>query len=194
VKTGLRLLQKGVAVDDLEREKKNGLSYWYLKDVPLRRKLAGDRYRTPGFGLAAQLFASGARVALDKLGPEQGEAILKEAIEAFGRERGRRIAGIVQGLGKPLSLKNWLIYSDVDSHYFSVRPRIEKGELVARVRRCEFHRAAEAWGLGEYVQYYCKYADHAILEGYNPDVRLTLEPRGTTGKDYCLFRYGVGGK
>ena len=94
-------------MNDLEREKREGLSWRYLADVPIMKALVGNRYRTPGFGLAAQLFACTARSAVARLGPEEGETVLKEAVQAFGKERGRRIAATVQGLGKPLTLKNW---------------------------------------------------------------------------------------
>ncbi len=52
-----------------------------------------------------------------------------------------------------------------------------------------FYNASEKWDLGEYAKLYCKYADYAILDGYNPDVKLLLEQRQKTGNDHCLFRY-----
>ncbi len=176
-------------MNDLERERKRGLSWWYLKDVIAKKKLAGTRFHTPGFGLAAQLFASFAKAALDQVGPEKGEAIIKEAVEHFGRERGKSIARAVKKLGKPLSFKNWLIHTDIASDNFGFRPNVDNSDLVVTVRDCTFMKAAEKWGLGEYGAMYCKYADHAILDGYNPDIRLELDTRHDTGKDYCVFRY-----
>ena len=58
-----------------------------------------------------------------------------------------------------------------------------------KVAGCAFYDAAEEWGLGDYASIYCKYADHAILRGYNPDVKLVLEPRQSSGLDHCVFRY-----
>jgi hypothetical protein len=178
-------------MDDLEREKKKGLSLWYLWDAAIHRWRVGSRHHTPGFGLAATLFALMSRNVLEKLGPVEGEALIRQAVEEFGLERGRRIAQRVQSLGKPLSFKNWLIYSDIDGSNFHARVRVDKGELVARVGHCTFMAAAREWGLGEYASRYCAYVDHAILRGYNPDIRLHLEPRSTTGRDHCLFRYGI---
>jgi len=178
-------------MDDLKREKRTGLSRWYLKDVLLRRRMIGKKYHTPGFGLAAQLFATMCKFIIKKLGPEEGEALIKEAVEHFGKERGKRIAQKVASLGKPLSFKNWLIYTDIDGGNFKVKPTIENKDLVAPVKECSFHEAAKLWGLEEYSKLYCKYADYAILEGYNPDVKLKLEQRNKTGGDHCLFRYGM---
>jgi hypothetical protein len=178
-------------MDDLKREKSKGLSRWYLKDVLLKRRMIGKKYHTPGFGLAAQLFAVMCKFIIKKLGPEEGETLIKEAVEYFGKERGKRIAQKVTSLGKPLSFKNWLIYTDIDGSNFQVEPTIEDDDLVAQVTECSFHKAAKLWGLEEYSNLYCKYADYAILEGYNPDVKLKLEQRYKTGGDHCLFKYGM---
>lgn len=176
-------------MDDLQREKRSGMSRWYLKDVRLKRRLLGRKFRIPGFGLAAMLFATLSQVIIERLGREKGEELIKEAVQRFGKERGRRIAAKVASLGKPPSLKNWLIYTDIDAGNFAASPHIDNGDLVAPVRECAFDSAARAWGLQEFASLYCKYADHAILEGYNPDVTLILENRHVTGRDHCLFRY-----
>jgi hypothetical protein len=177
--------------DDLAREKRKGLSLWYLWDVVIHRWRVGSSHHTPGFGLAANLFALMSRNVLEKLGPDEGEALIRQAVEEFGFERGRRIAQRVRSLGKPLSFKNWLIYTDIDGSNFKAHVSIDNGELVARVGHCSFMSAAREWGLEEYASRYCAYVDYAILRGYNPDIRLKLEQRSTTGRDYCLFRYGI---
>ncbi len=176
-------------MDDLQREKEKGLDPWYVKDVFPRKWLMKSRHQTPGFGLAAQLFAVMCKFIIAKLGPEEGESLIREAVEYFGRERGKRIAEKVKKMNKPLSLKNWILYTDVSSANFPVHVRFENGDLAADVYACSFNKAAEEWGLGEYSAYYCKYADYAILEGYNPDVKLELEQRQKTGCDHCKFRY-----
>ena len=176
-------------MDESKKEREEGLDWDYLMDVPQRKEEIGTDYQTPGFGLAAQLFASVAKFVIDRLGPEEGEALLKEAVEYFGRERGRHIAERVKAMGKPLTLKNWLIYTDIDTANFQPVPSLEEGDLVARVSDCTFYEAAEEWGLGEYARIYCKYADYAILGEYNPDVKMTVSPRQVSGEDYCVFRY-----
>jgi hypothetical protein len=176
-------------MDDLQREKKKGINLLYLAKGALMRLLVGKKHHTPGFGLAAQLFATMAKHIMEELGPEKGEALIKKAVEAFGRERGKRIAQTAKDLGKPLSLRNWLLYTDISPDNFTAKPRLPDGDLEAEVSSCNFYNAAEKWGLGEYAKLYCKYADYAILDGYNPDVKLVLEQRQKTGKDHCLFRY-----
>lgn len=176
-------------MDDVAREKEKGFSWWYLKDVLPRKKLIGKRFHTPGFGLGAQLFASLCRVLVERLGAERAEDLIREAVQAFGQKRGRRIAGTVRTLGKPLSFKNWLIHTDIAQENFGFTPDIEGGDLVVKVRECSFIRAAREWGMEDMAKIYCRYADHAILEGYNPDIRLDLQTRHETGEDFCRFRY-----
>ncbi|MBU2546995.1 MAG: L-2-amino-thiazoline-4-carboxylic acid hydrolase [Proteobacteria bacterium] len=177
-------------MDDLTREKRNGFDFEYLMDVPAQKEALGETLQTPGFGLAAQLFAATARAVIERLGPEKGEALLKEAVEYFGEQRGRRIAERVRARGLPLTFKNWLIHSDIDStRNFHPEPEVTDGDLVVRVGRCTFFDAAREWGLEDYAGVYCRYVDFAILRGYNPDVKLVLQDRMATGTDHCIFRY-----
>ncbi len=176
-------------MNELEREKSKGLSFPYLIKVLFMRLWVGARHQTPGFGLAGQLFAMLAKHVIAEMGPERGERVLKAAVEEFGRERGKRIAATVAEKGRPLSLRNWLIYTDIAPVNFPASPSVPDGDLQAKVGRCTFFGAAEKWGLGDYAKIYCKYADYAILNGYNPDVTLLLEQRQWSGRDHCVFRY-----
>ena len=176
-------------MDDLKKEKAEGFDWAYMADVLTQKQAVGDGYQIPGFGLAAVLFASMARIVLEKHGSEKGEALIRKAVEDFGRARGARIAAIVTGLGKPLTLKNWLIYSDIDASNFSPAPDLVDDDLVVQAGECTFWTAAQAFGLGGVAKLYCKYVDYAILEGYNPDIKLVLLDRHQSGKDFCVFRY-----
>lgn len=176
-------------MSDLKREKEQGFDMDYLGDVLDKKKELGVKYQTPGFGLAAQLFSSIAKFVIEKMGAEQGEKLLKEAVEYFGKERGKRIAERVKTEGKPLTFKNWLIYTDIDSSNFKPIASIENNDFIAKIRHCTFYNAAEEWGLGDYAKTYCKYVDYKILEGYNPGIKLILNERQATGKNRCIFRY-----
>ncbi len=177
-------------MDDIKREKDRGFDFEYLGDVPGKKVAVGAAYQTPGFGLAAQLFGCSARRVIDRLGDEEGAAVMKEAVEDFGLERGRHIAARVKALGLPLSFRNWLIYSDIDSSAnFEALPGIEDGDLVVKVKNCTFFNAAREWKLEGFAHIYCKHVDYKILEGYNPDIKLKLMERQATGEDFCVFRY-----
>lgn len=179
-----------IPMNDIDREKSAGFDFEYLMTVPQEKEALGDAYQTPGFGIGAQLFATVAKAVIERLGKEEGEKLLKDAVERFGRERGRRIAEQVKAAGKPLTFKNWLIYTDIDtSRNFQVEPSIEDGDLVAKISNCTFYESAARWGLGDYANIYCTYVDYAILDGYNPDIKLILKQRGPSPQDCCVFRY-----
>jgi hypothetical protein len=177
-------------MDDLKREKESGLDMDYLEDVLDKKKEIGENYQTPGFGLAAQLFSTVVKHIIKRLGETEGEELLKEAIEEFAFERGKRIAERVKEEGLPLTLKNWLIYSDIET-FKNFRPitSTPDGDFMVKVKHCTFYNAAEDWGLSNYAKIYCKYADYKILEGYNPDIELILKERQATNTKRCVFRY-----
>lgn len=176
-------------MEDMKKEQSEGFDWIYLADVLTQKEKLGDKYQIPGFGLTAVLFAFTARALLQEHGAEKGEALLKKAVQDFGRARGKRIAAIVTEMGKPLTFKNWLVYSDIDSRNFDPQPDLDNDDLVVKTGTCTFWNAAQAFGLGDIARFYCKYVDCAILEGYNPAIKLILEDRHQSGKDHCVFRY-----
>ncbi|MHA1191356.1 MAG: L-2-amino-thiazoline-4-carboxylic acid hydrolase [Promethearchaeota archaeon] len=176
-------------MDDLKREKEKGFDMEYIGDVLDQRKELKGKYDTPGFGLAAQLFSCMTKHVVKKLGAEEGEKLIKKAVEEFGFERGKRIADKVKALGKPLTFKNWLIFSDIDTLIFKPISSFEDGDFIAKIKKCTFFNAAADWGLEKYSKMYCNYVDYKILEGYNPDIKLILDQRQDTGTNRCVFRY-----
>lgn len=179
-------------MDDLEKEQKEGLSWDYMAEVPTKKEEIGDTYQIPGWGLGAILFSFVAKAVLEELGPQKGEALVKKALDEFGRARGRRIAEIVKGLGKPLTLKNWFIYNDMDPRNTKPQPvDMVNGDFIMKTGECVLWNTTGEFGLRDFSQFFCKYADDAVLEGYNPDIKLAREYRYQTGKDHCMFRWIV---
>ncbi|MFX0076854.1 MAG: L-2-amino-thiazoline-4-carboxylic acid hydrolase [Candidatus Hermodarchaeota archaeon] len=176
-------------MDDLQREKEKGFDMEYISDVLDQRKELKGKYYTPGFGLAAQLFSCLAKQVINTLGRDEGEKLIKNAVEEFGFKRGKQIAEKVKALGKPLTFKNWLIYSDIDTINFKPISSIEDGDFIAKIKKCTFFKGAADWGLENYSKLYCDYVDYKILEGYNPDIKLDLKQRQDTDTNRCIFHY-----
>ncbi len=176
-------------MDDIKKEKEIGFDNEYMSDILEKKKEVGKKFQTPGFGIAAQLFSIVAKHVIEKLGFEGGEELLKGAIEEFGFERGKRIAETTKAQGKPISFKNWLIYTDIESSNFSPIVSLPDGDFLTKVKKCTFMKAAQEWGLEEYAKIYCKYVDYKIIEGYNSDIQLILKDRHETGTKRCVFRY-----
>jgi hypothetical protein len=127
----------------------------------------------------------------ENLGREKSEEILKEVVETFGIERGRRIAAKVRSEEKTLTYKNFLIYSDMDltSVAPDVAPDFKDGDLILDIPACAFNQGAREAGLLAYSRCYCRYIDKALMQGYNPDIQLDVVKNLSRGDDRCRFVY-----
>ncbi len=211
--------QKEYSMDDMTKERTEGLDFEYLAAAVNERKELGDRFLIPVgehlgntlaflsrvvieqmggkegsefvFKLTGHIFGITAKALIEKLGEEKAEALLKEIVETFGEERGKRIAERVKAQGKPLTFKNFLIHTDMDSSNVTpeIQPSIVDGKLVLDIPCCAFNQGAQDAGFGEYAYYYCKYIDRAIIRGYNPDIRLEVSHNLTKGDDHCRLIY-----
>ncbi len=180
-------------MNEEKKEQEEGIDWDYLARAMQEKQHVGNEHITPLAGHLGQLFAVTAKSIIDRLGLEEGEALIKEIVERFAEERGRRIAEKVKRLNKPLTLKNFIIYSDLDSAAVvsGATPSIENGDLILEIADCNICKGADDWGLKEYAYYYCKYIDVAILRGYNPKLKLDVSKRLTARDDCCVFRYTV---
>ena len=182
-------------MDEIKKEKEDGLDWEYLAEGLKEKEALKGEYYTPHAGLFGQMFSVFAKSVIDVVGKEKGEAIIMRAVEVFGEERGRRIAEKVRALDKPLSFKNFMAYTDLDSSMIlEYAPKIEDGDLHLEINRCDFEQGASEWGLREYFKYYCMYVDVAILKGYNPELNLEIPKKLSDGDDICFFKYNIKGK
>ena len=153
------------------------------------QKEVGNTYKTHFFAMFSQLLCTIAEEVINKFG-EGGREILADSIRKYGLERGKRTAELVKSLGKDLNLKNFFIYGDLDSRsILKYKPNIVDGNVEIIIRDCVFCNGCKDWGKEEYGKIYCEYIDHAVLEGYNPDLILELPARMMLGDKKCHFRY-----
>jgi L-2-amino-thiazoline-4-carboxylic acid hydrolase-like protein len=179
-------------MDEIRKEREEGLDWEHLgKAIAEKNELEG-KYYTSHISMLAQLFGTMAKVVMEKLGEDEGTPILEEAVKAFGKKRGKNIAEKVTELGLPLSFKNFLVYTDLDTaNSHDMVPKIEDGKLIVEISRCDFSDAAKKWGVEKYAAYYCRHIDVAILEGYNPDLKIEVPENITSGGKMCILKYTV---
>ncbi|MFX0073328.1 MAG: L-2-amino-thiazoline-4-carboxylic acid hydrolase [Candidatus Hermodarchaeota archaeon] len=162
-----------------------------LMEVLSAQKEVGNKYKTHFFAMFSQLLCTITEEIINKFGEEGREAIAN-SIKKYGLERGKRIAKLVESLGKELNLKNFFIYGDLDSKsILKYKPKIVDGNVEIIIRDCVFCNGCKEWGKEEYGKIYCEYIDHAVLEGYNPKLFLELPARMMLGDKKCHFRYLV---
>ncbi len=163
-------------------------------EVLSAQREVGNKYKTHFFAMFAQLLCTVTEEVVKKFGQE-GRDVIADSIKKYGLERGKRIAELVKSLEKDLNLKNFFIYGDLDSRsILKYKPKIVDGNVEIIVRDCIYCNACKEWGKEDYGKIYCEYVDHAILEGYNPDLILELPSRMMLDGKKCHFRYIVKGK
>ena len=177
-------------MNDLDREKKKGLSLLYLVRVLFMRKELGPEIPDPGLRPGGPALRHGREACHRppgpgggrKADPGRGRGVREGAGPADrGNRAGPREAALAQELAH--------LHRHKRRRILPPGPTFPDGDLEACVGACTFIGAARKWGLVDYARLYCKYADYAILGGYNPDVTLVLRDRHSTGTDECVFRY-----
>ena len=179
-------------MDEIQKEKSEGLSWDYLGEMMKEKAELSGRYITSMPALMGQMFAVFAKTVIDEVGIEKGEAIIKKAVEDFGLTRGKRIAEKVKARGLALSFKNFLVYMDLDTAAANTSvPNLDGKDLTVTIDRCFILDGARDLGLERYYHYYCQWIDRAILFGYNPDLTIEITKTLSGGDDTCFFRYIV---
>jgi hypothetical protein len=153
-----------------------------------QRQELGDEYKVPGEQHLMHLLGAMAREAESVFG-ERGLEMVGRAVDHFGEERGRSVARVVTGAGKPLTLMNFFLYGDMDTSGNEMVPELVGDELHIRVHKCIFADRLKDFGLEKYGVHYCNYIDTATLRGYNPKLELEIKSQLTSGAECCHFIY-----
>lgn len=109
-------------------------------------------------------------------GPK-ADALLLEAVEAYGEERGRRMAARCRKNGDPLDdMASYFAYCEWAWPGGSSRTANDPDcpHVSYRMLKCPWHTAWRESGLEDVGHFYCRCVDRAILRGFNPAFRLRL--------------------
>lgn len=119
------------------------------------------------------------------------QAQVEEAVARYGRQRGARMARRALADGEPLDMPAYFAYSE-----WAAIPGESHGEWserggtqVDRVTGCPWCAVWTREGLLEEGAHYCRQVDRAILQGFNPRLRLEVEQLATLGADGCVFHW-----
>lgn len=155
------------------------------------QKEIGNKYKINNFNLFAKLFCTISEEVITRFG-EEGKKAIVASVKQFGKRRGKEIAELVIFKGKPLTLKNFMVYSTFDSaDTAKYKMNIIDGNVEVVIRSCIFCEGCEDWGKKEFGKIYCEFIDEAIMEGYNPDIKFELASSLTHGDKHCIQRYMV---
>lgn len=144
--------------------------------------------------IMAKLYFHLARALLDEFGPE-GEVALREAIRAFGRDRGAALRDRHIARGIPINVKSLFEHYDLpgteSSRFRRTTIRLDADTRQSETYVCHFHEVWEALGgieasrtLG---QIYCNEFHQAMWGEYHPDIQVELPCLLTQGDSHCRF-------
>jgi hypothetical protein len=139
----------------------------------------------------ARLFGWISRAVINRVGDERGPAVVRQAVRRYGEQRGRRMAMRAQAHGDPMTMDTFLAYGELrirqgESVFETMQ---EKSDLVSRAVRCAWHQAWQADDVLPYGELYCLDVDHALLRGFNPELRIEVNSRLSGGDPCCEFVY-----
>ena len=137
----------------------------------------------------ALLFAWIGREVAQRVGEEQGEAIMRKAARRYGEQRGHRMALRAQANGHALTMTHFLAYGE-----WQAEPGTAASETVERVPHfkyrvtlCPWHNAWQENDLMPFGRFYCMEIDLALVHGFNPDLRLDVNDTLSNEGTYCEF-------
>lgn len=129
---------------------------------------------------------------IEALGAEFGRdrviEILRRAIVEVAREQGRQLAARMGGDSLTRFAEALDDWKQGDAYRMTVHEQTDErlGFDVTRCRYAEMYRALGIPELGEVLS--CN-RDFALIEGFNPDVRLTRTQTIMRGSSHCDFRF-----
>ena len=129
---------------------------------------------------------------IDALGEEFGRekviATVAEAIVNLSREQGDQLAESMGGRGCDAFEQSLQYWTKDDALKLDV---LEKNDstLDFNVVRCRYSEMYRELGIPELGAVFSCNRDYALIEGFNPDAKLTRTQTLMEGKSHCDFRY-----
>ena len=153
--------------------------------------LTRNKELTIGAGHHAVLFGALAEGVLSAFG-DKGKELLEKAVIRYGNERGQRMAKRALKNGDPLDMASYFAYGEwgVTGGFEKTAPKKDCPYLHYHVTKCPWCTAWEEAHMMEYGQYYCRSVDAAILQGFNPELKMELPVwHSMPGADHCDFNW-----
>ena len=126
----------------------------------------------------------------DEFGREEVLAVMRKTIISIAREQGRELSELMGGNSLKhfaASMEFWIkddaLQMDVLEHTETV--------FNFNVTRCRYAELYESLGLRELGTTFSCARDFALIEGFNPDVKLTRKQTIMEGAAHCDFRYEI---
>ena len=126
---------------------------------------------------------------LEKYLGEYGIDLFINSIIRYAFQRGRRMRNRAIRDGRPLNYETFLAYGELILHTlpgdYSIQS--ESPVYINCCQRCMWDEAWKKYGLSRYGEWYCRYVDLHLVQGFSEDmIMLTKSMRGL-GDECCTF-------
>jgi hypothetical protein len=125
---------------------------------------------------------------IKELGEEKATAIVTNTIVDLARESGRDLAKWVDGNGLEDFEKGLELWTRDNALEIEIIDRSET-RFSFDVKRCRYAEMYKEIGIPKLGKVMSCARDYALIEGFNPDIKLTRTQTIMEGADYCDFRY-----
>ena len=125
-----------------------------------------------------------------EFGEEKTRAIIKETIVKLARESGTDLSRWVDGNGLVAFEKGLELWTRDNALEIEVLERSET-RFSFNVTRCRYAEMYKEIGISELGNVLSCARDFALIEGFNPGIKLTRTQTIMEGSEFCDFRYQV---
>ena len=138
----------------------------------------------------AMMYALLARAA-DTYLKDRADGAIHEATVLYGRQRGQRMRARALEKGIPLDMAGYFALREwnPDPGDFDSETEQKAPCLITRQKLCPWTQAWKLFSMEKYGALYCRDVDWAILNGFEPSLRLELESTLSAGACCCRFTY-----
>lgn len=119
----------------------------------------------------------------------QFEDLISKIVEKYGTQRGNRMALRAKANSHELSMLNYMVYSEFANKTTIIKKKISSlnGHTKVVVTKCPWCETWKENSVLDIGKYYCKFVDKALVNGFNPNLKIDVYSTLTNHKETCEF-------
>lgn len=126
---------------------------------------------------------------LEKYAGDYGIDLFINIIVKYGNQRGRRMRNRAIRDGRPLNYETFLAYGELVLNTlpgdYSVKS--QSPVYINCCHRCLWDEAWKKFNLSRYGEWYCKYIDIHLVQGFSEDMIMLVKTMKGLGDECCTF-------
>lgn len=126
---------------------------------------------------------------LEKYAGEYGTDLFINSIVKYGNQRGQRMKKKAVADGRPLNYETFLAYGELKLNTLpgDYGVQSESPVYINCCYRCMWDEAWKKFGLSKYGEWYCRYIDINLVQGFSNDMVMIARTMKGLGDDCCTF-------